>query len=178
MNPLTCLAAAVAAFACLPALAEQYQPSGEVRGYPSGAIVSGGLGRSFGDHWYGSAHAAYNVVERGDNGRFDNEEGGGFGFGATVDKYFQLGQNGWFVGGRAELFFLDIDYRDPGRNGSSDVTVFQPTARAGYGWNFAGGHYGLTAALSLGAEINVATAGAAVGEGAVVLGGLAFTFRP
>ena len=98
----------------LPAAhADQYQPFGEVRGYPSGAIISAGLGRGFGDHYYASAHAAYNFVDRGDNGEFENEDGGGFGFGVTLDKFFQPAQTGWFVGGRAELFFLGIDYRDP-----------------------------------------------------------------
>ncbi len=175
------IAAVVAVFAmlaCLPTRAEQFQPSGEVRAYPSGVIVSAALGKSFSDNWYGALHGAYNFVDRGDNGEFDNEDGGGFGIGGTVDKYFQPGQNGWFLGARAELFFLEIDYRDPGIRGTSDITVFQPTARAGYGWTFGGGHYGLTAALSLGAEINVDTRGAEVGEGAIVLGGLAFTFKP
>lgn len=170
--------AALAALACAPARAEQFQPSGEVRGYPSGVIVSAALGKSFSDNWYGALHGAYNFVDRGSNGKFDHEDGGGFGIGGTVDKYVLPGQQGWFVGGRAELFFLNIDYRDPGISGASDITVFQPTARAGYGWTFGGGHYGLTAALSLGAEINVATDGAKVGEGAIVLGGLAFTFKP
>lgn len=173
---LALTAAALATTA--PARADQYQPIGEIRGYPSGAILSAGLGRGFGDNYYASAHGAYNFVDRGSNGEFQNEDGGGFGFGATVDKFFQPGQTGWFVGGRAELFFLEIDYRDPGVSGSSDITVFQPTARAGYGWQFAGGKYGLVAALSLGAEINVATDGPEVGEGAIVLGGLAFTFKP
>ncbi|WP_295685804.1 hypothetical protein [uncultured Nevskia sp.] len=179
--PVSRIAAAVAVLAalpCLPAHADQFQPSGEVRGYPSGAIVSGALGKSFGDNWYGALHGAWNFVDRGNNGKFDNEKGGGFGIGGTVDKYFEPRQNGWFLGGRAELFFLNIDYRDPGVRGSSDITVFQPTARAGYGWTFGDGHYGLTAALSLGAEINVDTSGADVGEGAIVLGGLAFTFKP
>lgn len=165
--------------AAAPASADAYQPFAEVRGYPSGAIVSGGLGRGFGDHWYASAHGAYNIAERGNNGEFQNEEGGGFGFGGTLDKYFAADQTGWFVGGRAELFFLEIDYRDPGGvRGSSDITVLQPTARGGYGWQFGGGRYGLTAALSVGAEINIGTAGEEVGEGAIVLGGLAFTFKP
>lgn len=160
------------------AQSSQYQPAGEVRGYPSGVIVSAALGHAYADNWYGAVHGAYNFVDRGSNGKFQNEDGGGFGIGVTADKYFQPGQTGWFLGARAELFFLDIDYRDPGVSGSSDVTVFQPTARAGYGWSFAGGQYGLTAALSLGAEINVDTDGAKVGEGAIVLGGMAFTFRP
>lgn len=156
----------------------RFQPAGEVRGYPSGAIVSAALGASLGDKAYGAVHAAYNFVDRGSNGEFQHEDGGGFGIGATIDQYFQPGQNGWFVGARTELMFLNINYRDPGVRGSSDITVFQPTARAGYGWTFAGGQYGLSAALSFGAEINVDTDGADVGEGAIVLGGLALTFKP
>jgi len=175
---LVVLAAAPALLAPPAVRAEPYQPAGEIRGYPSGVIVSAGLGRSFGDHWYAAAHGAYNVVDRGSNGKFQNEEGGGFGGGITLDKFQQPGQTGWFAGGRAELFFLEIDYRDPGVSGSSDITVFQPTARGGYGWQLGGGRYGLVAALSLGAEINVSTDGRKVGEGAIVLGGLAFTFKP
>ncbi|WP_293375112.1 hypothetical protein [Nevskia sp.] len=160
------------------AQAHEYQPFGEIRGYPSGAILSAGLGHEYSDNWYGSVHGAYNFVDRGSNGEFDNEDGGGFGFGVTADKFFRASQTGWFVGARAELFFLEIDYRDPGVRGSSDTTVFQPTARGGYGWQFAGGKYGLVAALSVGAEINVATDGPEVGEGAILLGGVAFTFKP
>ncbi len=180
LRSIRCFSAAalIGLAAVAPAQADQYQPNGEIRGYPSGAILSAGLGSGFGDHYYAAAHAAYNFVDRGSNGKFDNEDGGGFGFGITLDKFFQPAQTGWFVGGRAELFFLNIDYRDPGVSGSSDITVFQPTARGGYGWQFAGGQYGLVAALSLGAEINVSTDGRKVGEGAIVLGGLAFTFKP
>jgi len=50
-------------------------------------------------------------------------------------------------------------------------------AIVGHGWAFAGGQYGLTAALNLGAEINVHTDGAGASEGAIVLGGLALTFK-
>ena len=180
LRSVRCLpvAAVLACAATAPVHADQFQPFGEVRGYPSGAIISAGLGRGFGDNYYASAHGAYNFVDRGSNGEFDNEEGFGSGFGVTVDKFFQPAQTGWFVGGRAEMFVLDIDYRDPGVRGSSDTTVFQPTARGGYGWQFAGGRYGLVAALSVGAEINVDTNGEDVGEGAILLGGLAFTFKP
>lgn len=181
--PLTVRAAAgllACALLAAPARAQPspYQPTAELRGYPSGAIVSGGLQRGFGNDWLAGAHVAWNFVDRGSNGEFAHEDGGGFGFGGTLDKYFAPDRNGWFVGGRAELYFLEIDYRDPGIRGSSDITVFQPTARAGYGWTFGGGRYGLTAALSLGAEINVDTDGAEVGEGAILLGGVALSFKP
>jgi len=168
----------IAASAAVPAQAEQFEPFGEIRGYPSGVIFTGGLGLPLSNNYYGSLHAGYNVAERGNNGEFDDESGGGFGFGGTVDRYFGPNQTGWFAGGRLELFFLEIDYRGPG-SGTSDITVFQPTVRGGYAWRFGNsGQYGVQLAVSAGAEINVATSGPEVGEGAIVLGGVSFTFKP
>jgi hypothetical protein len=170
------LAAAVSM--ALPAHAGQYQPGAEFRGYPSGEIISGFLGTDLGNHYYGSASLSYNFAQRGSNGKHDDENGGGIGGGVTVDKYFRPGQLGWFLGGRAELFGLSIDYRNPGVSGTSDILVFQPTVRGGYAWAFDHGHYGLQLGLSFGGEINVHTRGEAVGDGAIVLGGVAFTFKP
>ena len=164
--------------ASVPVQAGQYQPGAEFRGYPSGEIISGFLGTELGNDYYGSASISYNFAQRGNNGKHDDENGGGVGGGVTVDKYFRAHQLGWFVGGRAELFGLSIDYRNPGVSGTSDILVFQPTARAGYAWAFDNGRYGLQLGLSLGAEINVHTKGEKVGDGAIVLGGVAFTFRP
>ena len=174
-------AAALATTLCtsLPAFAEQYQPGAEFRGYPSGEIISGSLGTPLGNNYYGAASVAYNFAQRGNNGRHDDENGGGFGGGLTVDKYFRPGQVGWFLGGRAELFFLNIDFRDPGRSGNSDIVVLQPTARGGYAFAFGEKRrYGVQLGLSVGAEINVHTRGEKVGDGAIVLGGIGFTYRP
>lgn len=168
----------IAALAAVPAQAGEYQPGAEFRGFPSGEIISGFLGRDFGNGYYGSASVLYEFAQRGSNGKHDDENGGGAGGGLTVDKYFRAGQVGWFVGGRAELLFLNIDYRNPGVRGNSDIVVLQPTARGGYAWAFNNGHYGVQLGLSLGAEINVHTRGEKVGDGAIVLGGVAFTFRP
>lgn len=165
-------------FAAAPALAGQYQPGAEFRVYPSGEILSGFLGTDLGDNYYGAISASYDFAQRGSNGRNEHEDGGGFGGGVTVDKYFRPAQLGWFVGGRVEVFALSIDWRDPGISGSTDVTVLQPTARGGYAWAFDGNRYGLQLGLSVGAEINVHTSGRKVGDGAIGLAGAAFTFRP
>lgn len=180
VSALTLRAAACAALFCaaVPAQAGQYQPGAEFRGYPSGEIVSGFLGTDLGNEYFGAASVSYNFAQRGNNGRHDDENGGGVGGGLTVDKYFRPAQQGWFVGGRVEVFFLNIDYRDPGGSGSSDITVLQPTARGGYAFSFDHDRYGVQLGLSLGAEINVHTKGAEVGDGAIVLGGVAFTFKP
>lgn len=178
MRFLGTLGFAALALAALPAQAGQYEPFGEFRGFPSGEIISGGIGTALSNNYYASAHVAYEFAQRGNNGEHDDENGGGIGGGVTLDKYFRRGQVGWFVGGRAEVLFLNIDFKNPGVRGSSDTTVFQPTARAGYAWAFDHGRYGLQLGLSLGAEINVHTRGEKVGDGAIVLGGVAFSFRP
>lgn len=154
---------------------------GEFRLYPSGEILTGKVDFPLDHGLWLSASAGYDFAQRGDNGEHDDEKGGGGGIGATLDWYLDKArghQRGWFVGARTELYFLSIDWRDPGRSGSSDITVFQPTARGGYAWEFQGGRYGLQLAGSLGAEINVHTRGEDVGEGAIALAGIAFTFRP
>lgn len=172
--------AAGALVACLagPAQAAQYQPLAELRGYPSGVILGGGLGFALDDRTYATAQLAYDFAERGSNGRHENEHGGGIGGGFTLDRYFRPAQLGWFVGGRLELFALGIDHRDGARSGHSDTLTLQPTARGGYAWVFDGGRYGLQASLGVGAEINVQTRGEKVGDGAIGLAGVAFTFRP
>lgn len=168
----------VTASVALPAQAAQYQPLAELRGYPSGVILSGGLGLALDDRTYATAQLAYDFAERGSNGRHEDEHGGGIGGGFTLDRYFRPAQLGWFVGGRIELFALGIDYREGTRSGSSDTLTLQPTARGGYAWAFDGGRYGLQASLGVGAEINVHTRGEKVGDGAIGLAGIALTFRP
>jgi hypothetical protein len=163
----------------LPAAALDF--GGEVRRYPSGVIVGGKFDVPLDAGLWLSGSASYDFADRGNNGEHQDESGGGGGIGATLDWYLdqQRGlQEGWFVGVRTEVFFLNIDWNDPGRSGSTDVTVFQPTARGGYAWAFDHGHYGLQLGASLGAEINVKTNGEKVGEGAILLGGAAFTFQP
>ena len=173
------VAGAAVAFVATPAAAADF--GAEFRLYPSGQILTGKVDFPLDGGLWLSGSAGYDFADRGDHGEHRDERGGGGGVGATLDWYFDKArgrQRGWFVGLRSELYFLDIDWRDPGRSGRSDVTVFQPTARGGYGWEFDSGHYGLQLAADLGAEINLRTRGEKVGEGAILLGGVAFTFRP
>jgi hypothetical protein len=151
---------------------------GELRVYPSGSILSTAVDLPIDAHDWIALSIAYEFAERGSHGKHQDENGGGLGFGASYEHDFARYRRGWFVGGRFEIFQLGLDWSDPGRSGRSDVTVLQPTLRAGYGWRFDEGKYGLQLALSLGDEINVRTRCEDVGDGAILLGGAAFTFQP
>lgn len=145
----------------------------EARAYPAGGIFSIGALLPYGPQNELGISALYNVAERGDAGQHDDESGEGFGLGIEARRFHASAHKGWFYGVRGELFQLGIDWRDPGRRGSSDITVLQPTARLGYRWTLPGRQLSLELAGGLGAEINLATDGEAVGEGAIGLLGLA-----
>lgn len=162
----------------LPAItAPAAEPSVELRAYPAGAIVSAGL------HWPIDARSEwgasllYNRAERGDAGEHEDESGDGFGVGVEARRFHGAARSGWFYGLRAELFQLDIDWRDPGTTGSSEITVLQPTARLGYRLAPLSSSLSLELAASLGAEINLETDGEEVGEGAIGLVGVALRFQ-
>ena len=146
----------------------------EARAYPAGGIFSVGALFPHGQQNELGISALYNVAERGGAGEHDAESGEGFGLGLEARRFHAASRSGWFYGARAELFQLEIDWRDPGsRRGRSDITVLQPTARVGYRWALPGGTLSLELAGGLGAEINLATDGEAVGEGAIGLLGFA-----
>lgn len=146
----------------------------ELRVYPAGGIASIGASFAQDSKTEFAASVLYNRAERGDAGKHDDESGDGFGIGLGATRFVSGSQvSGWFYGVRAELFQLDIDWRDSGnRRGNTDITVLQPTARAGY--RFSQSHVEL--AGNLGAEINLRTRGEAVGEGAIALAGVAYRF--
>ncbi len=171
-------ALAIAAVTVLsPVTASAADVYGELRGYPAGGIASVGALFPYGQQAELGISALYNRAERGDAGRHDDESGDGFGVGIEARRFHAASRLGWFYGVRAELFQLDIDWRDSGnRRGSTDITVLQPTARVGYRLPLAGGATSLELAGGLGAEINLATDGEKVGEGAIGLIGVALRF--
>lgn len=164
-----------------PALSQEPTPKpygvgfeGQV--YPAGGIflARGSVRLSTRDRLLG--YLGYNLAERGDNGRHADEHGGGPGLGAAWRHHLGPEGTGWYLGARVDLWFLGIDWRDPNRGGTTDITVLQPTAQAGYGWRL-GRDWVLEAGASLGAEINVRESGESVGQGAILLLGLGTEYR-
>ena len=163
--------------ALLPVTASAADLYAELRGYPAGGIASVGALFEYSPQLELGVSALYNRAERGDAGEHDDESGDGFGIGLEARRFHLSSQQGWFYGARAELFQLDIDWRDPGnRRGSTDITVLQPTARVGYRYALPNSAASLEAAAGLGAEINLETDGEKVGEGAIALIGVAVRF--
>lgn len=150
-----------------------------VQAYPAGLIFAVRASFPIQTRSTLTAHAAYNVTDRRDFGEHDNEEGDGPGFGLAFRRYLGARYDGLHLGVRTDLWFMEIDWEDdtPRRMGMTDIVVLQPTAQAGYTRTVAHGRFVLEATVSLGAEINIDIQGEAVGEGAILLGGLAIAYR-
>jgi hypothetical protein len=146
----------------------------QVQGYPAGVITTLRGGLEIDPQQEISLRVGYNLTRRGDFGEHDNEEGGGPGFSLGYRYYVKDKLDGFFLGARTNLWFLEIDWRDddPLLRGTTDITVLQPTAEVGY--NLVGGRSSWLFApvVSLGWELNVRTDGEEVGEGAIFLAGI------
>lgn len=147
----------------------------EAQFYPAGNMINLKTGWAVSDKSMLIGKVGYNRAMRQDFGKHDNEEGGGLGFGAAFKRYFKTGLSGWFIEARASMWFLDIDWQDnsPLQTGSTNISVFQPTAGVGYDFKINDNlKLGLTAAF--GYEVSVATKGESVGEGGISLFGISF----
>jgi hypothetical protein len=162
----------LAVLALPPASAQQV--GGELQLYPAGAIVVARYTRDVGQATRLHLHAGLNATDRRDWGLHALERGAGFGGGLALHRYRGSAGRGPWIGLRLDAWSLDIEWRDPTRIGTTDVTVLQPTARGG--WTFNAGQVAIDASISIGQEFNVRTTGDPVGEGAILLAGIAVGF--
>lgn len=173
------LAAAVAPSCAAPtSTADRILIGAEIQAYPAGIIPGLHVRRNVSAYDAVHVRVTQNIVDRRGWGEHDDETGDGYGVGIgwrhslePVDPGTTHRSDSWFYGARLDAWKLTIDWKDPGRTGSTDVLVLQPTAEFGYGWNtsFLGR---LELGLGLGAEFNIDTDGEDVGEGAIFLVGL------
>ncbi len=154
----------------------------EIQQYPTGFLnsVRGEIGLA--PHHALDFRIGYNSLDHEDFGVHDSEIGGGFGGSLGYRYYFNSENKKWFVGGRTDVWFNEIDWIDFDVNdnvsamGVTDVVVLQPTLIGGFRWTL-NDHFSLTPTVAFGAEINISTDGAEVGEGGIVLWGVSFTYR-
>jgi len=150
--------------------------------YPTGILL--GVWTQFATK---SQHAwelrlGYNNLDHKDFGRHGSEKGAGFGVTVGHRYYFRSALKSWFGGFRTDLWFNRVEWEDmlsmsgPSNSGVTKVMVLQPTLIAGYQWPL-GNHFILVPSIAFGAEINVVTRGEDVGQGAIILWGLNFSYR-
>ena len=148
----------------------------EFQVYPSGGIFTARGSMQLDDNDALFGYLGYNLAERGDNGEHLREEGGGPGVGLSWRHYLGDDRSGWHFGVRTDVWLMDIDWTDPNDSGRTDIVVFQPTAQGGYTW-LVDDDWVIDVGASIGAEINVHTDGAPVGEGAILLLGVGTEYR-
>jgi hypothetical protein len=127
-------------------------------------------------------HAGYNQTWRRDWGRHDDERGGGPGIGLAFHHFVGDDESPFFIGARVDGWLLRIRYREDDiptnavllDGDRSDAVVLVPTVRAG--WLAISGRVNLDFTVSFGRELNVATRGEEVGEGAILLLGAGFSW--
>jgi len=145
----------------------------EIQAYPAGMMFLAKTAFSLNEQNILNARIGYNMARRQDFGEHDNEEGGGLGLNVGFKHYLKPIHSGFYYELKSSIWFMNIDWRDnkPNRNGSTSITVFQPTAMAGYDFNLNSKLFlGLYAGF--GYEINVISSGEAVGQGGISLVGL------
>ena len=145
----------------------------ELQGYPAGIVGVGSWQFSSSETFEIRLHAGYNITDRKDWGKHDDETGGGPGFGAGATWFLSENRPALWVGARADYWLLSVDWESGGTSGQTDVQVFQPTIRAGYRIVGASRHnLNVDLTLGFGAEVNLITDGEEVGEGAILLAGI------
>lgn len=155
--------------------AHNYNIGLEYEYYPAGQIF--GL---VGEYFINNEHALHaklgaNVARRKDfSGLNDDERGWGPGFTLGYRYYFDGTMKNFYVGLRADMWSMDIDWKDSTNSptsGTTEILVFQPTAEFGYSLNFGVNKmWNFKAAIVNGLEINVVSNGKDVGQGFITLG--------
>lgn len=141
--------------------------------YPAGHIIGLQVESPFKTTVHSlNARLAYNMSDRKDfSGLNDNEEGGGPGISIGYRYYPMKHCSGLYLGLRADLWKMRINWEDrsePLKEGTTKITVLQPTFELGYLFHI-GEQWDLGTAFVNGSEINVVTKGEEVGQGWITL---------
>lgn len=116
--------------------------------------------------------AGYMIADRKDWGDLHNtEKGGGPGGGLGYRYYFPYRPHQFFMGVRADIWRLKIDWKDALLTGTTKTWTLQPAAEAGYMFLINDMAF-ITPAVSAGYFSNLSTDGAAIGEGFVFSAGI------
>lgn len=160
------------------AMAQSLHWGTELQAYPTG-LIPGVLFEFAGDQGAWQLRLGADLVDHRDLGIQDDERGKGFGGSLGYLYFFKEYGNKWFIGVRSDVWRNSIKWKDQPdtpqeTSGTSKILVLQPTAIAGFGWDF--GLVQFRPTVAFGAEINVKTEGREVGHGAILLAGMQLLF--
>ena len=148
----------------------------EVQQYPTGFLFGVYGEIDLKEHHAITFRAGYNLLDHKDLGVQENEEGGGFGGSVGYKYYFSEERSKLFLGARTDLWFNSVDWTNDMLSGTTEVLVLQPTAMVGFSF-LLNEHVVVAPTLALGAEINVDTDGAEVGQGGILLWGVQLGYK-
>ncbi len=147
----------------------------ELQIYPTGIIPGIRLEKYLDSSSSLNFRLGYQLIDHRDLGVHDNEEGSGYGASIAYRRFFSPDHEGISLAFRTDLWFNEIDWQDEALEGTSKITVIQPTLMGEYTFR-PNANLSITPSLSFGWEWNVSTDGEPTGEGAILLIGCTFGF--
>ncbi len=149
---------------------------GEFQWYPKGYIGALHLAYNFPVHHSIQVRVGYNKSNWKAEGLHNNEEGGGPGFSLGYRYYVLVRPHGFFLGTRADLWRLSIDWKQGLFTGTSKVWAIQPTAEMGY-MILINDMLFITPSFAAGVQSNIKTEGDPVGDGFIFLPGISIGWK-
>ena len=147
----------------------------EFQVYPTGILPGLRLELPVSNHDGLHLRLGYNAFNHRDLGVQDREVGGGFG-GTLGYRHYFGDYEAFFLGARNDLWFNTVNWTmNQGAanesTGTTEIIVVQPTAEAGYLFNFSD-KWSLAPSIGFGFEVNAVSNGEDVGQGAILLLGI------
>ena len=154
------------------------QIGAEVLWYPAGWITGPTVNYFVTPNHVVHAGIGINIANRHDWGKNEDEKGTGFGGSLGYRYLFTPQKSSFFLAARVDMWAMKIKWKDKvgtpqAINGTTKITIFQPTAHVGYWVKPTNSRWNLLFSAGGGAEINIKTNGKKVGEGGMWLLGVA-----
>lgn len=156
----------------------KFKIGADVKWYPAGWIVGPSVAYAAAPKHILNAGIAVNLADRKDfSGLNDDEKGTGFGGNIGYRFLFNPTKSSFFLGARVDLWGMKINWKDKvgtpqAINGTTNITIFQPTAEIGYWLKLKDNKWNFLFSGGGGAEVNIKTKGKEVGQGGIWLLGV------
>ena len=150
---------------------KKYELGPELQWYPAGLIPGIQFSLNLSDHHSIHTRVGYNIADRKDFGKHDDEQGGGAGITLGYRYFFKPEHAGFFIGGRTDFWKMNIDWKQNTTSGTTKISVLQPTVELGYKFLLKNNFF-IAPVVTNGVEINIKTQGEPVGEGFITLVGV------